>query len=334
MRKVAAVLPTIGRIKYLDIAIESILNQSKKFDEVIVFDNSIEQNIKDISKFGVSEIIKFIQSGKQLNAIDSWNICVQNATSEYVTIIGDDDILLPNYCKNIHNLLEFSDVGILKAYSIDENGDRKNKLVYFGEKVLTDKEFRTLRFLNKLSLFVPGMVFKKELFSKIGGFKNTHIDGLAYSDELLLSQLSVLAGNISISEEFCWNYRVHSEQIAGVKDISTYVDRTMRYLELYEDSLMVLHVNKNEFYPQFTRQDYIDRVSMYGIILYGVDTGTYRNIFTLLSNLIKYFIFDNRVSLKSRIKTTLSSIKAFTGTTKLGKVIKRIKKVDDQKNSK
>ena len=70
MKMVTAVLPTIGRIKYLDIAIESILNQSKKFDEIIIFDNSIKQNLKDLSIFGTNESIKFIQSGKQLNPHD------------------------------------------------------------------------------------------------------------------------------------------------------------------------------------------------------------------------------------------------------------------------
>jgi len=325
MKKITAVLPTIGRIKYLDIAIDSIIHQSKKFDEIIVFDNSKEQNLKELSIFGIYDNIKFIQSGKQLNAINSWNTAVQSATYEYVTIIGDDDILLPNYCENIYKLLEVSDVGILKAYSIDEHGDRKDKLVYPEEKVLTHKEFRASRFFGELSLFVPGVVFKKELFLNIGGFKNTHIDGLAYSDELLLSQLSVLAANISISENYCWNYRIHSEQIAGVKDIATYVDRTMEYLELYEKSLISLDVSKNEFYPQYSKQDYIDKICRYGILLYGTYSGKNKSIVVFLLNLTKYFILDKRVSFKSRVKTTLSSIKAFIGSSKLGKVIKRIR---------
>jgi len=323
MKKITAVLPTIGRINYLDIAIESMLSQILPFDEIIVFDNSIEQNLQELSNYGSNKLVKFIKSGKQLNAIDSWNTAVKSATNDYVTIMGDDDVLLPSYCENIHSLLELSDIGILKAYSIDENGARKDKLIYPEEKVLTDKEFRTLRFFNKLSLFVPGIVFKKELFLEIGGFKNSYIDGLAYSDELLLTQLSVLAGNIAISNEFCWNYRVHSEQIAGVKDISIYVDKVIKYIELYEKSI---HVNRDELYSQYTRQDYIDKVCRYGLRLYGTHSGKNRNIFIFLLNLIKYFIFDKRVSLKSRLKTTLSSIKAFVATTKLGKALKRLKK--------
>lgn len=322
MKMVTAVLPTIGRINYLDIAIESMLNQVMPFDEIIVFDNSIEQNLQELSNYGNNKLVKFIKSGKQLNAIDSWNTAVKSATNEYVTVMGDDDILLTNYSENIHNLLDLSDVGILKAYSIDKNGDRKCKLVYPEEKVLTDKEFRTLRFFNKLSLFVPGIVFKKELFLKIGGFKNTFIDGFAYSDELLLSQLSVLSGNIAISGEYCWNYRVHSEQIAGVKDISNYVDRVVNYLELYEKSM---DVNGNELYPQFTRQDYLDKACRYGVKLYGAYSGKNENIYIFLLNILKYFTFDKRVSLNSRLKITLSSTKAFFGSTKLGKVIKRIK---------
>jgi glycosyltransferase involved in cell wall biosynthesis len=325
MKKITAVLPTIGRINYLDIAIESMLVQNISFDEIIVFDNSIEQNLQELSNYGSNKLVTFIKSGKQLNAIDSWNTAVESAKNDYVTIMGDDDILLPNYCENIHNLLKLSDIGILKAYSINENGVKKGTLIYPEKEILTDKEFRTSRFFNKLSLFVPGMVFKKELFLEIGGFKNTYIDGLAYADELLLSQLSALAGSISISKDFCWNYRIHSGQIAGVKDISTYVDRVMKYLELYEESLKLLDINIDELYPQFTKQDYIDKACRYGVKLYGTYASSNENIFIFLLNLIRYFIFDKRVSFKSRIKTTLSSVKAFIGSTNIGKTIKRIK---------
>lgn len=324
MKKISAVVPTIGRINYLDIAIESILNQSKQFDEIIVFDNSVDQNLKHISKYGQNSSLKFIQSGTQLNAIDSWNKAVGYSKYDYVTIIGDDDVLLPNYCESIHKLLELSDVGILKAYLIDENGTRKRSLIYSTEKTISDKEFRTARFFNKISLFVPGIVFKKELFFKVGGFKNTYIYGFAYSDELLLAELSILSGNIAISEEFCWNYRTHSEQIGVLKDISIYIDKAMQYIDLYEKSLILLGVNCKDIYPYFSRQEYVDKVCG-GIVLYGTYCGKNRNLFTLLSNLLRYFIFDKRLSLKSRLRTILLSIKAFIGSSKIGKLIKKIR---------
>lgn len=322
MKRVTVVLPTIGRTEYLDISIESILKQSRKFDEIVIFDNSVKQNLKNISKFGNDETVKFICSGEHLNAIDSWNSAVKITNCEYVTIVGDDDILLPNYCENIHQLLQNSDVGILKAYNIDKNGILRDRLTYPNQNLLTGREFRNLRFFNKLSLFVPGIVFKKELFLSIGGFKDTQIDGFAYSDELLLSQLSALTNNIGMSKDFCWKYRIHFDQIGGVKNISNYVSRVINYIELYENSLKL--VNIDEVYLDFTKQDYIDKVCRYGIKLYGTYSGKNENIFVFLLNLVRYFIFNKQVSQKIRFKIALSSIGSFINATNIGKQIKRV----------
>jgi len=325
MKKVSAVLPTIGRIKYLDIAIESILNQTISFDEIIVFDNSLEQNLKQISSFGNNSFIRFLQSGKQLNAIDSWNTAVLSANNEYVTIIGDDDILFPNYSKNIQNLLENASVGILKAYCIDENGDKKGKLIYPNTQLLTSENFRKARFQNKISLFVPGIVFKRELFIKVNGFTNSYIDGFAYSDELLLSQLSVLSKNIAISNEICWKYRIHSDQIAGVKDISNYVNKVTKYIKLYKETLLNLGLQEKEIYQDFSEQDYFNKVCGYGIKLYYSYLEKNENNILFLSHIMKYFIFNNRISMNSRITIAYLTLRLFIGATKLGKFIKGIK---------
>jgi glycosyltransferase involved in cell wall biosynthesis len=325
MKKITAVLPTIGRMRYLDLAIESILNQDKSFDEIIIFDNSVEQNIEKLSKYNNYRELTFIKSGQHLNAIDSWNTAVSYATNEYVTIIGDDDILMSNYYENIQGVLVLSDVGILKAISIDENSEYAGELIYPDKTLLTYSEFRNDRFNGKISLFVPGIVFKKELFLKVGGFKNTYIDGLAYADELLLTELSFLSSTISVSKKVCWKYRIHSAQIAGVKDISTYVSRSEKYIKLYETSLISIGMKKEDIFLEFTKQDYIDKVSRYGLKLYGAYSGEHKSIFTYISNLINSFVFDNRISLKSRLKITLSSLRSFVGTCRIGKLIKGMK---------
>lgn len=323
MRKISLVIPTVGRIKYLDITIESALNQTEAFAEVIVFDNSKEQNLKDISKFGNKGLVKFVCSRVQLNAIDSWNTAVKSANYEYVTIMGDDDVLLDNYCENAVKLLELSEVGILKAFAINENGDRIKRLPYPGKFLLSDKEFRTMRYLNKISLFVPGIIFKKELFLKVGGFKNSYIDGFACSDDLLLTQLSLVSKNIAVSEDFCWCYRVHQDQIAGVKDISTYVDRTIKYIELYESSLLFLGIDKSEIYPNFSKKDYIGKICRYGINLYGAYCGKNKNFLSFFYNIYRYFIRDKRISFGKRLLLTIYGIKGFLGAKKIGQWLKR-----------
>jgi glycosyltransferase involved in cell wall biosynthesis len=330
MKKITAVLPTIGRMQYLDVAIESLIKQSKPFDEIIIFDNSLEQKVDTISRFGRNNFVKFIRSGKQLAPVDSWNNAVRSASNEYVTIIGDDDVLLPNYCESIHEILKNSEVGILKAYSIDENGKEKSRLLYPNKKKVTDKDFRKLRFFSQLALFVPGIVFKKRLFLNIEGFKNTYMDGLAYSDELLLTQLSFLCGNVALSEKICWHYRIHSGQIGGVKDISDYVDKAEGYVELFEKSLMSLGASRREIYNDFTRQDYLDKVCRFGITNFSGYIGKNGNIITLIRSLFKYCFLDSRISLGCKFMTIALSFKSFFRWTPVGKILKKI--YDAKKN--
>jgi len=323
MKKVAAVLPTIGRIKYLDIAIESILNQSKKFDEVIVFDNSIEQNLKELSIFGANESIKFIQSGKQLNAINSWNTAVQSAVCDYVTIIGDDDIVDNNYRQEIDDILKNNEFGILKARAIDKDGDLLHNLSYPTNTTQVDsKEFRQYRFAGKLSLFVPGVVFKKEHFLRLGGFLNSNLNGLAYSDDMLYYKLSHLAGSVGISNNICWSYRIHTEQIGSLKAISNYIDKVYYYVEMLENEMKSLSVNKKDLYEKFSRHKYIERIlrsELNKFSLYCINKNMY---LFLVQSLIKNILFDKRLAFYFKLKIIYGVIKQTTRS-----FIKKVKNV-------
>ena len=237
MNKLSAVLPTIGRIKYLDLSIKSILDQSTPFDEIIVFDNSIEQNIQKVSKFSNNNSIIFIRSKKRLAAIESWNKSVSLASSEYVTIIGDDDIVENNYCENAKKIIKYNEFGILKSYIINENGKGKKRLQYPEKKSVDINEFLSLRLNKEISLFVPGLVFNKKIFEKIGGFKNTYFDGYACSDELLVTEFLLESKKLALSDEYCWNYRVHSKQIGSVKNLGEFIGNLNEYLNFYESIL-------------------------------------------------------------------------------------------------
>ena len=166
MKKITAVIPTIGKTGYLDLTIKSILDQSTPFDEIIVFDNSAEQNVKDLSKYSNNEFIKFEYSNKHLSAIESWNHSVSLAMSEFVTIVGDDDILEHNYCENAKLIVEENKFGILKGNIIDSDGRNKGKLPYPTKKHLDVNEFLSLRLVNELSLFVFISFLVKSISSK------------------------------------------------------------------------------------------------------------------------------------------------------------------------
>lgn len=137
LKKVSVVIPTIGRIEYLDKAIESLLNQSIPFSEIIIFDNSIEQNIRELSKYKDNENLHWKKSGKQLDPINSWNMAVKTTSFEYVTVFGDDDIAYNEFHSYIQKNLEKSDFVYINYDIMDENDNitQHNEVTYTSEDI-------------------------------------------------------------------------------------------------------------------------------------------------------------------------------------------------------
>ena len=225
-KRLGIVLPTIGREGFLDKSISSLLEQSVQADEFLVFDNSVSQDLKKKSKYGNHEKIRWVQSGtEQLCAIDSWNTAILSSKCEYVTVAGDDDLFMNNYIAEAKKIIQRVDLGFLRAVVINENDKEVRTLPFPKESLLSSRQFRSYRFGvgDKISFFVPGSVFKKEIFEKVGGYIDSKLPGAASSDELLYFQMSAITKEVGLSEKVCWKYRIHSGQIANVGNYKDYV---------------------------------------------------------------------------------------------------------------
>lgn len=322
--RLSAVIPTIGRENYLDLAVESLLSQSVPFDEIVIFDNSKEQKLEELSKFKNNPNIKFINSGLQLDPINSWNNAVKSTTSEYVVIIGDDDIALPNFSVATRKTLEKSDVVIAQANSIDEKGTKLFHLPYPKNPTLTYEEFFKERLSGRCSLFVPGIAFKKELFTKVNGFINTGIEGLAYSDELLLFSMAYVNKGISLTNEICWNYRIHSGQLGGVKKINKIIETSNDYLILYENQLKELGFNNSDdLYFGFGKSKFLARVVGYRLMLYASYSASHV-IFTSFLKQLSIELYDStKMNYFESVKLHIVAIKTYFKNTSAGQRAKK-----------
>lgn len=260
MKNVSVVLPTIGRIEYLDKAIESLLNQSIPFSEIIIFDNSIKQNIRELSKYKNNENLHWKKSGKQLDPINSWNMAVKTTSCEYVTVFGDDDIAYNEFHSYIQKNLEKSDFVYINYDIMDENDNitqhnDKNEVTY------TSEEYRHLRMSNKLGLMIPGAVFKRAFFDMVKGYEDSGLTSFLYSDDLLYFKIATLSGKITFSGKSLWKYRVHSGQIGNLKRLKDFSNSVPTYIEKLESSLLRLGVNEKLIYSQeLGRVEYIKKL--------------------------------------------------------------------------
>ena len=259
---VSVVIPTVGRVEYLDFSIESILSQTVMFSEVVVFDNSHLQNIKEQSKYGKSKLIKWCKSGEGLDPISSWNKAVSLCSSEFVTIFGDDDVAESELHANIQALInDKSDFIIIPFSKINSIGVE----VYTITKhvnVIDSRDFRWKRINREFDLMLPGVIFRKELFEKVGGFVDSGFPGYAYSDDLLWFKISFLSRNITYSKYKGWRYRVHDAQVGNVGDIACYFKASERYIRTLISELVRLGECKNSVLPTgYDKETYADKIN-------------------------------------------------------------------------
>jgi len=111
MIKISVIICTYNRAKYLEKAIESILNQSlpKKDYEILVIDNGSIDNTHEVcNKF---KRIKYIYEPKQ-GLSKARNTGLKAAKGKYVAFIDDDAIASKNWLKNIISDFENSKANI------------------------------------------------------------------------------------------------------------------------------------------------------------------------------------------------------------------------------
>lgn len=99
--KVSVVIPTHNRLHLVKDAIFSILQQTYKNWELVVFDNFSSDPIKKYIDSLQDKRIIYRRSTEFLPVTDSWNQAIDYATGEYIILLGDDDGLAPHYFQKI-----------------------------------------------------------------------------------------------------------------------------------------------------------------------------------------------------------------------------------------
>src|SRR5450759_1713977 len=98
----SVVIPTRDRLDLLAEAIQTILLQPETPSwELVVFDNASSQPINEYVNSLNDARIRYERSDEFLPVTESWNRAMSLAKGDYVTLLGDDDGLTPNYFKRL-----------------------------------------------------------------------------------------------------------------------------------------------------------------------------------------------------------------------------------------
>lgn len=133
MINVTIAIPTLNGAEYIKEAITSVLNQTYQGFELLIVDNHSTDQTKNIIKNIKDPRIRYVRNKKQIDIISNWNRCLALANGKYLLILGDDDVIYPNFLRDTVKILDkYPDVGFVfsKCYKIDENGKIKSPWGY------------------------------------------------------------------------------------------------------------------------------------------------------------------------------------------------------------
>lgn len=124
--KITVVMPVYNGEKYLDMAINSILNQTfTDFELIMVDDSSTDNSVKIINSYQ-DQRIKLIKNNVNLGIPKSRNKCLQESLGEYVAFLDCDDYAYPSRLAEQFEFMEKNpDFGMVGSWVelMDENSD-------------------------------------------------------------------------------------------------------------------------------------------------------------------------------------------------------------------
>ncbi|MES2568258.1 MAG: glycosyltransferase [Bacteroidota bacterium] len=104
--KISVCIPVFNGEKYIEEAINSVLNQTFKDFELIIVDNKSTDSTVSIIKKYTDQRITLIQNDSNIGLIPNWNKSMEHAKGEYIKILPADDYIYPDCLQLQYAVLE------------------------------------------------------------------------------------------------------------------------------------------------------------------------------------------------------------------------------------
>lgn len=126
------IMPVFNTEKYLNKAIDSILNQSFKNFELIIIDDASSDTSYNVCKSYADKDnrIKLIKNEINLGVAKSRNKALSNISGIYLTFIDSDDYVELNLLETIYNKLKNNKIDLLKYSCREEYVGKKDDIRY------------------------------------------------------------------------------------------------------------------------------------------------------------------------------------------------------------
>ena len=130
MTLVSVIINCYNSESYLKETLDSVLKQTYKNLEIIVWDNKSTDNTASIVKNFKDTRIKYFLSQKHTFLGEARNMAIQQSSGKLISFIDSDDIWLPTKLEKQVQLFDQDDVGIVICDTLYFNNKNYNKQLY------------------------------------------------------------------------------------------------------------------------------------------------------------------------------------------------------------
>ena len=220
MRSFSIIIPFKTGKHYLTACINSVLAQTYANYTIIVLTDNTSNNDGSIDYLHslANPKIEVVGSHETLDILGNWNRIKEVSSSDYMTILGYDDILSPNFLEEINNLIEAHPTASLYHTHfdyIDKDGHFLGNCKPLPEQ-LTSDAYLALALDEQISIMATGYVFKTTYYKQVGGI-NIKYPNLIYADLQLWIDLANIA-YLATSPKTEFTFRLHASTTKISKD--------------------------------------------------------------------------------------------------------------------
>jgi hypothetical protein len=121
-------IPTRNQAEYLPATLDSLLQQQRRPDEIVVSDHgSTDSTPAVLADYAARypEVIRVVQPPARANLTAQYNFTLASQTGDWITLLSSDDLALPNYAEVfVREATRRPDAALIRApwQNIDSNG--------------------------------------------------------------------------------------------------------------------------------------------------------------------------------------------------------------------
>lgn len=253
MVKVSVIVPVYNVEKYLDVCLDSLINQTfEDFEIICINDGSTDSCLNILRQYAKLDSRIKIFSQKNLGLSAARNAGMKQAKGEYITFVDSDDFLSPvaieRMCKNISEndsdfMFSYACQIQPQGFSLWELPNKKDFTAHIKTPVFCEKDLDA-EFYLKMLFSAWAKMYKKSFIQNF-----SFPEGLIFGDLPFFAQCWLNAEKISYDLEPLYFYRKSSSaiwQFIDIFEINRLVTNIFKEAGKYEKYKTILLVSQME----------------------------------------------------------------------------------------